>query len=168
MHMKKTFLLLLLVSTLLFSCSKSDFAYDDWNKIEISGCGSIEIPDKWSHFYEDGMLYIIDENAEPVIIQCDNYKIYEGDSNKFYSNYRKIECVYSESFSNSSSYEISKFLFDNKEVELPIIGLYVESDETLDEDVALDKSVNLIVWKTDIGEKMIKKIAKSYISIVSE
>ena len=113
MHMKKTFLLLLLVSTLLFACSKSDFTYDNWNKIEISGCGSIEIPDKWSHFYEDGMLYIIDENAKPVIIQCDNYKIYEGDSNKFYSNYRKIECVYNESFSNSSSYEISKFLFDN-------------------------------------------------------
>ena len=37
MHMKKTFLLLLLVSTLLFACSKSDFTYDNWNKIEISG-----------------------------------------------------------------------------------------------------------------------------------
>ena len=59
MHMKKTFLLLLLVSTLLFSCSKSDFAYDDWNKIEISDCGSIEIPDKrsWADRVAEAVLF---------------------------------------------------------------------------------------------------------------
>ena len=159
MHMKKVvlFLVSLLMLTMVFACDKGDIPYDNWKRIEINDCGSIEIPSEWSYFYEDGKLYIVDENAEPVMIQSDNYKVYEGDSNKFYSNYKKIESVYNEGFSNSSMYEISKFSLDDKEVELRSINLCVFSGDAL-----LDKDVNLIVWKTDIGEKVVKKIAKSY------
>lgn len=159
MHMKKVVLLLvsLLMLTMVFACDKGDIPYDDWKRIEINDCGSIEIPSEWSYFYEDGKLYIVDENAEPVMIQSDNRKVYEGDSNKFYGNYKKIELIDGENYSNSSTYEISKFLLDDKEVELQSINLYVLSRGSL-----LDKDVNLIVWKTDIGEKVVKKIAKSY------
>lgn len=159
MHMKKVVLLLisLLMLTMVFACDKGDIPYDNWKRIEINDCGSIEIPSEWSYFYEDGKLYIVDENAEPVMIQSDNYKVYEGDSNKFYGNYKKIELIDGENYSNSAKYEISKFLLDDKEVELQSINLYVLSRGSL-----LDKDVNLIVWKTDIGEKVVKKIAKSY------
>ena len=159
MHMKKVVLLLvsLLMLTMVFACDKGDIPYDNWKRIEINDCGSIEIPSEWSYFYEDGKLYIVDENAEPVMIQSDNRKVYEGDSNKFYGNYKKIELIDGENYSNSSTYEISKFLLDDKEVELQSINLYVLSRGSL-----LDKDVNLIVWKTDIGEKVVKKIAKSY------
>ena len=160
MHMKKVvlFLVSLLMLTMVFACDKGDIPYDNWKRIEINDCGSIEIPSEWSYFYEDGKLYIVDENAEPVMIQSDNRKVYEGDSNKFYGNYKKIELIDGENYSNSSTYEVFKFLLDDKEVELQNIKLFVDPDE----ETLLDKDVNLIVWKTDIGEKVVKKIAKSF------
>lgn len=160
MCFKKVSLVLLLVlnsicvCTGLFGCSS---IYDDWQVVYIEGCGIIKIPNEWSYFNEDGVIYILDESSVPVMIQSYNYNcdMRKEESNKYYSNYKKIELVYNQVFSNSAVYEISKFLYEGKEIELSVIDLYVETVDCSD--------VILVVWNTDVEEKLIKDIAKSFI-----
>ena len=153
-------LVLLLVLNSICGCAKlfgRSSIYDDWQVINIEGCGIIRIPNEWSYFNEDGVIYVLNESSVPVMIQSHNYVMKEEESNKYFSNYKHLERLSNEVFSNSAMYEISTFLYEDKVIELPVINLYVETND-------LEyKNVILVVWNMDIEEKLIKDIAKSFI-----
>lgn len=145
--MKKKLLcavLFLMIALLLSGCSSK---YDGWQTVDMDYCGSIKIPEKWSSFSEDGVLYILDENGSPAMIQCRTYQTGRAESNKYYKDYKFLELKFSEVFSNSAQYVTAYFLYDNKRSLMRIISL---------------NNVYFAVWNSDIEDSVIKDIAKSF------
>ena len=108
--MKKKLLravLFLMIALLLSGCSSK---YDGWQTVDMDYCGSIKIPEKRSSFSEDGVLYILDENGSPAMIQCRTYQTGRAESNKYYKDYKFLELKFSEVFSNSAQYVTAYFL----------------------------------------------------------
>lgn len=127
--------------------------YEDWQTVEIKECGTMKIPGEWSWFTEDGTLYILDENAEPVMIQCHNYATGVRESNKYYKNYKYLEFLSNKCLSNGAFPIVCKFLHEDEVLELRLINL---------------GDVILIVWKTDLQEDIFDRIVKSFIQAMSE
>ena len=130
--------------SLLSGCSSK---YDGWQTVDIDYCGSIKIPENWSPFSEDGVLYILDENGTPAMIQCQTYQTGRVESNKYYKDYKFLENDFNEVFSNSAQYVTAYFLCDNKKFLIRIIHLI---------------NVDFAVWNSDIEDSVIRDIAESF------
>ena len=144
--MKKKLLCAVLVFMLVILCGCSS-KYDGWQTVAIDYCGSIKIPENWSSFSEDGVLYILDENGTPAMIQCRTYQTGQAESNKYYKDYKFLELEFSEGFSNSAQYATAYFLYDNKKFLIRIISL---------------NNVYFAVWNSDIEDSVVRDIAESF------
>lgn len=133
--------------------------YRDWKEIAIHDLGTIKIPKEWTSYEENNLIYIIDENKSPVMIQTNSVCGYEDDSgiqesNRFYKDVMAMKTIESTLFSNSAIFGTILVSHDSVESEKLFIDLYGGDTEY----------ISFIIWDENYDKDFAKKVAKSYIS----
>lgn len=148
-----------LVCVLIFGAAGcASYNYDGWNDLAIDSCGTLKIPPNWQTYIVDDLLYIVDENKKPVMIQTHSHAgIEDGDfgeveSNAFFEEVRCLKFVSGEVFSNGAFYgrvTVEKNGMQSQQYILEFEGA---------------TRVSIVVWDDTIEDELVKKIAKSFVS----
>lgn len=149
----KIILFAFVLSIVLTACSNK---CADQKIVEISGVGTLKVPNDWIVTHKENILYITDQP-----INEEGYRIYllgdEGDNGKNISPYELFEGVEyvgnvkGVNYSNSAAYFLQEYNISGNISRKYIIHLYSSK-----------KTVNLIAWDDLIDETTIIKIAQSY------
>jgi len=150
--------LLMMIIVSMSGCLFQKYDYSDWKTIKFKKEGTVMIPNDWEYYEEDGLLYIVDKNGLPIMIETHSYpavgeyanEIGDEESNKFFRNYTDLYRLESCGLSNSSFYGKDLVMKDKKVMEKYVLGF------------GIDESIDFIVWDERINEKFVKKIATSY------
>lgn len=131
--------------------------YDGWQTVTIDSCGTVKLPSDWVVYEKDGLLYVVDEEQTPIMIQSNSYAgIEDGDEGETEANdyYKEVKCIKTLSsayFSNSAGFGT----------------VLVEKDGIQSEQLFLELGavpyVQMIIWDDTVDEKLVKKIALSFV-----
>ncbi len=145
--MKKCCLIMIALVLLLCGCSSET---DDWEILNIEGCGTFRIPNYWEHSFQDGEIYIM-SNEKPIMISYE--RTGKSETNSFFSNFKYVDLSTSSVLSNGAIYGKAKYSYLDKEIE----RYYLNFGETKD-----GKLIEFLVWDTDVDEEFLIKIAKTF------
>lgn len=124
----------------------------DWQKVDLGACGEMKIPGQWQYYTQDDILYMLDENSEPVMIECETHEFYMfGTSNKIFSDFRYENFVSSAGLSNSAIYGKEGIIHQGVEKEVLYLTVGVGNNEK-----------HFIVWDETLSEEELEEIAQTY------
>lgn len=124
----------------------------DWQKIDLGVCGEINIPNQWKYYTQNDILYVLDENSKPVMIECETHGFYMlGTSNNMFSDFRYGGFVSSTGLSNSAIYGKEVIIHQGIKKEMLYLTLGIEND-----------TKHLIVWDETLSEEELREIAETY------
>lgn len=149
--MKKAVIWIIIFSALcgcFYGCAPK---HEDWQVIELGNCGTIKIPPEWQCFTEDGLIYILDEELNPIMIErapfCD------PQSNKYYSNFFYTDSVATASFSNSTI--CGEMIVVHEGYEKEMLFLTTNGPNLTWKE--------FIVWDESLSMDELKEIAKTFV-----
>ena len=126
--------------------------YDGWQVIDLGySCGTLKIPPTWQYTFENELVYILDEESNPVMIE---YKYSEDIiSNKYYSNIVCDGFVTSACTSNGTVYGLYRIIHngETKEIQYLDVG-YGENMKTF------------FVWDLSLTEKDLISVAETFVA----
>ena len=149
--MKRVMFLFMCIILTVIVCGCSPDT-DEWETIFIENCGSFKIPDEWDCFFEDDIIYIVN-NQKPVMISYQ--RTGELESNSYFTDFRHMNTVTSACLSNGAIYGKSKYFYSGMEIE----RLYLDFGETTE-----GKWIEFLVWDEDVTKELIVKIAGTFVS----
>lgn len=124
----------------------------DWQKVELGACGEMKIPGQWQYYTQDDILYILDENGEPVMIECQPHGFYMfGTSNAFFTDFRHEALVSSTGLSNSAICGKEVIVHQGAEKEVLYLDVGIENN-----------TKHFIVWDETLTEEELEEIAQTY------
>ena len=150
------FYFMLLFSLMINGCCSND--YEGWNTISLDCCGTLKTPEGWMVYEKDGLIYIVDGNKKPMMIETHSYsgpgENEQGicETNDYYKNITNLRTVSSFALSNGAVY--GEVLMKCGETQT--YNYYLE--------IGYGRSVLMIFWDKTINEDMVKKIASSFIA----
>lgn len=138
-----TFLFALL---LVFSGCSTE--YDGWKKVPFEG-GSFMIPGEWNYYIEDEQMFI-EKDGEIIMNQVlqKQYDYFDKHKGKYHF-VEKLEG--GTSLSNTSSIEYTRYLKDEKTVDIWSIDFFSSQGD-------------FWIWSDEISYDMMYKIANSYVN----
>lgn len=149
--MKKVICFIFIIFTVILCSCSSDT--DNWKTICIENCGTMKIPNNWTFFIENDIMYIMD-GKNPVMISCE--RTGKKESNLYFTDYQYIDFISSAVLSNDPIYGKAKYLYKGEEIE----RYYLNLGETIhDEEI-----VEFVVWEQKMSEETLIKIAKTFIT----
>lgn len=157
--MKRSIAFVLVLIFFFASTGCSSYDYDGWNTLTIDSCGTIRVPQEWTSYEKDGLLYILDKNQSPIMIETHSYSGFEEneqgtmESNDFYENLVSSRTLSSSVLSNGAIY--GEVLMQCGEAKTQ--NYYLE--------LGYDQRILLVVWDNTIDENTIKKIAASFVAV---
>ena len=123
-----------------------------WQEVDLGTCGGMKIPTAWQYYTEDDILYIVDENDEPIMIECETHDFYMfGTSNKFFSDFRHEALVSSTGLSNGAIYGKEVIVYQDMEKEVLYLHVGYDNDERY-----------FIVWDDALSIEEMEEIASTY------
>jgi hypothetical protein len=133
------------------------YNYDGWKTIHVDSCGTVKLPSEWLVYEKDGLLYVVDEEENPIMIQSKSYAGIKDDdmgqteANEYFQEVTCVKTLSSAYYSNSAGYGV----------------VLVEKNGVQSEQLFLDLGaypyVQMIIWDDTVDEKLVKKIAKSFV-----
>lgn len=147
----------LLVVIVLCSCS-NPYQYNGWKTLDVEDVGTLKLPAEWTYYYEDGLLYIVDENESLIATQSKSYGGWSGDahnsgiveSNSFFDEVQQICCLQATTVSTGTAYGTAKMIADGNESENYFLIYFGEP------------TFQMVFWDETVSEDLIAKIAWSF------
>lgn len=152
--MKKilTFILTLCGTLVILGCSHSPT--DSWKTICIPECGTLKVPEDWYMFEKDDLIYIVDADDHPIMIETHSYcGIDDGqqgptESNAYFKNITPMKYLSSAILSNSASYGELLVSYEGTQSS----KLFLSAD-----------LIKFIVWDETVDMEMLLKIAETFV-----
>lgn len=135
-------LLVFVLCVMLTGCFTS---YICWQNVELYSNITLRMPMGWSSFVEEGLIYILNENSEPVMIEFKEVGVSE--SNKYYKDFVYEDFITSNVNSNGVIYGKAMIRYENNCLQL---------------DYMFCNGIDFIVWDKTLPQDVLVKISKSY------
>ena len=135
-------LLVFVLCVMLTGCFTS---YIGWQNVELYSNITLRMPMGWSSFVEEDLIYILNENSEPVMIEFKEVGVSE--SNKYYKDFVYEDFITSNVNSNGVIYGKAKIRYENNCLQL---------------DYMFCNGIDFIVWDKTLPQDVLVKISKSY------
>ena len=152
----KRILSLFLLCLVIFSLTACASDTDDWQKV-ILNCGTMKVPEEWIVVREDEILYIYDEDWNPIMIEVYPTYGFGSKTNKHYKDYVFVDTVTSACYSNSAIFGSCLISYHGETSEKLYIYLNYGEEQT-----------EFIIWDESITVDMQKKIAKTYSNLTKQ
>ena len=149
--MKKIICFILIVSLLLLCSCNLDTK--NWKKVYIQNCGTLKIPNEWTFFIENDIMYITEEE-KPIMISCKRSG--DNESNLYFNDYQYVEFISSAVLSNGPIYGRAKYIYKNNTIEL----YYLDLGPTRND----GELIEFVVWDEGISEEFLIKLAKTFVA----
>lgn len=129
----------------MFGCPEK---HTDWQTVYFIDCGTMKIPPEWQMISEEGRIYILNQEGNPVLIQY--HGTGEPETCRYFSDMKYVDFITSAGLSNSAIYGREIYLCGNQKKEY----LYV--------DLLGDSSIHFIVWDENLSQKELIDIASTF------
>ena len=149
-------LLILLAGGILIIMGCFIFSTWRWKWMEIPEMGRILVPKNWEMYENGGLIYFVDADNQPMMIETKSHEMFADETNDFFT-IQELESISGEGFSNSAYRGRSRYMVDG---ELREVFTCNFSD--------YDRSTYFIVYSDMVDWEMMKQIAKSYHPIRNE
>ena len=110
--------------------------YSGWQTVDIPISCTIKVPPEWEHYEENGIVYFVDKDQNPIMIQKDE----EESSNKFFNTIEYVKTLNSVGLSIGIAYGKARISINDQECERYFLKTYslhgyillIVYDETID------------------------------------
>lgn len=120
-----------------------------WQTVSLDDTITVKLPEHWQLVEEGGLIYVLNENEEPVMIE--SYRGRELSSNKYVSDYYCNNYWKQVHVNDSVEYGIVTVIHADEFKELWYLDLYFDEKDNL-----------FVVWDTSVNERTVANIAKTY------
>lgn len=149
--MKKTILVMTIISIVLLLPGCSFYNYSGWERLDLENVGSIKIPGEWSCYSDGEKIYITDQSKAPMLIQTHSYAGSEAESNDYCKSFKSLKIIESAVLSNSAEYGKVLVEMNGSQTERYFLDIGIGDD-----------IMSFVVWDENIEKSLLLQIAESY------